>query len=278
MPTPTPMRIVSCDTFADVLREATARTLQLDPSGWPLLAHLQAQLAFMAQTTANGRIPNADERGSTSIGPIAARNLEEVDPVYADQLEELDYSFRRYHLLPAGPAMPRRAILQLWSGSDEAFRKLVLTPGVPHTVGSASQPPTTANAPAHDQVRSDPPLAPVHFEVLWDGMVAHVRPLGPNLITLGGLPVLRGELAHRGWMTASGTTFRFIVEARTPPSAASTGPWPPCLRCARQAHFTLSLMLPARPAPLNSSRSRLIPALRSSRMRLTVFMTTSPPT
>jgi hypothetical protein len=80
-------------------------------------------------------------------------------------------------------------------------------------------------------------------------MVAHIRPLGLNLITLDGLPVFRGdltqpgwmgdgpgahvrapgELAHRGWMKAGGTTFRFIVEARTPPSApcspsaASTG-------------------------------------------------------
>ncbi len=202
------MLIVSRDAFADILREATARTIALDPSHWALLRDIQAQLAFMAQTTADGRIPNADERGRTTVGPIAARNLEEMDPIYADQLEELDYAFRRYHLLPAGPAMPRRAVLQLWSG-PEAFRKLVLNPGEARIVGSASE---------NFQVRADPPLAPAHFEVLWDGVVAHVRPLGSNAITLDGLPALRGELAHRGWMTAARTTFRFIVEARTPPS------------------------------------------------------------
>lgn len=219
------MRIVSLDAFAAVLHEATARTLQLDPSRWALLRGIQAQLAFMAQTTADGRIANADERTRTTVGPIAARNLEDMDPAYADQLEELDYTFRRYNLLPAGPAIPRRAVLQLWSG-PEAFRKLVLNPGEARIVGSAS-PDSQRNtspearqtaAPPPFQIRADPPLAPAHFEVLWDGVVAHVRPLGPNAITLDGLPALRGELAHRGWMTAARTTFRFIVEARTPPS------------------------------------------------------------
>lgn len=212
------MRIVSRDAFAAVLHEATARTLQLDPSRWALLRGIQAQLAFMAQTTADSRIPNADERTRTTVGPIAARNLEDMDPAYADQLEELDYTFRRYHLLPAGPAIPRRAVLQLWSG-PEAFRKLVLNPGEARIVGSASpDSQRTDNTSPPFQVRADPPLAPAHFEVLWDGVVAHVRPLGPNAITLDGLPALRGELAHRGWMTAARTTFRFIVEARTPPS------------------------------------------------------------
>lgn len=223
---PTPMRIVSRDAFAAVLGEATHRTLQLDPPRWALLRTIQAQLAFMAQSTADGRIPNADERARTSVGPLAARNLESMDPVYADQLEELDYTFRRYHLLPAGPAMPRRGILQLWSG-PEAFRKLVLAPGEVRIIGSASE-AADATTPAHAQVPGDPALAPSHFEVVWDGVVAHVRPLGPKPITIDGLPALRGELAHRGWMTAGGTTFRFFVEARTPaspprpPSEAST--------------------------------------------------------
>lgn len=233
---PAPMRIVSRDAFAEVLREATTRTLALDPSRWDLLRTIQAQLAFMAQATTEGRLPNADERSRTTIGPLAARNLEEMDPIYADRLEELDYTFRRYHLLPAGPAMQRRAVLQLWSG-PEAFRKLVLAPGDARTVGSASpdaQRPDSASpevrhtdTPPPFQVRAEPPLAPAHFEVLWDGVVAHVRALGPDKITLDGLPALHGELAHRGWMTAGRTAFRFIVEARTPaspprpPSAAS---------------------------------------------------------
>ena len=234
---PAPMRIVSRDAFAAVLGEATTRTQQLAPPRWPLLREISAQLEFMATATADGRVPNADERRSTSVGPLAARNLEEVDPTYADQLEELDYTFRRYHLLPAGPAVQRRGILQVWSG-PEAYRKLVLAPGERFTVGSASPdapaaspsmpartPPhgTTTHAPVqppvHLQVRADPPLAPVHFEVLWDGVAAHVRALGPpHPITIDGLPAFRGELAHRGWMTAARTTFRFIVEARTPPS------------------------------------------------------------
>jgi len=214
------MRIVSRDTFATVLREASDRTRELAPPRWALLRQISAQLEFMARTTADGRIPTADERLSTNIGPIAARNLEEVDPTYADQLEELDYTFRRYHLLPNGPTAPPRAVLQLWSG-PEAFRKLVLAPGDIRTVGSASP---DADISPHFQVRGDPPLADRHFEIAWDGVAAHVRALGPpHPISLDGLPALRGELAHRGWMTAGRTTLRFIIEARTPP----TPPRPP---------------------------------------------------
>ena len=212
---PTPMRIVSRDSFAAVLGEATTRTLQLDPLRYELLRNIQAQLAFMTQTTAGGRTPNADQRGRTSVGPLAARNLESVDPVYADQLEELDYTFRRYHLLPAGPAMSRRAIVQIWSG-PEALRKLVLAPGEARIVGSASE--ADAAPRPHAQVRGDLALAPAHFELAWDGVVAHVRTLGRKLITIDGLPALHGELAHRSWMTAGTTTFRLFVEARTPPS------------------------------------------------------------
>jgi hypothetical protein len=248
------MRIVSRDAFAAVLYEATTRTLQLDPSRWVLLRGIQAQLAFMAQTTADGRIPNADERTRTTLGPLAARNLEEMDPAYADQLEELDYTFRRYHLLPAGPAMPRRAVLQLWSG-PEAFRKLVLNPGEARIVGSASpDSQRTNNTSPPFQVRADPPLAPAHFEVLWDGVVAHVRPLGSNAITLDGLPALRGELAHRGWMTAARTTFRFIVEARTPPSP----PRPP----SEASTAALAALAPLREA---GTLYAIIDAARSTR-------------
>lgn len=203
----TPTRIVSRDSFKKVLQEAVEHTRRL-AGIWAPQADVQAQLEFMARTTANRRVPGAHERTRTSIGPLAVRNLEESDPSYADQLKQLDYTFRRYHLLPSGPAVRRRGVLQVWSG-PEAFRKLVLAPGDDRTVGSAD---------AQLLVRGESPLGAPHFQILWDGVSAFIRALGPpHPITIDGLPAYLGELAHRGWMTAAHTTFRFLVEDRTPP-------------------------------------------------------------
>jgi hypothetical protein len=205
------MRILSRDAFAEVLREARQRTRELDPSRWPLLRHVDAQLDYMARTTADGRVPYPEERARTTLGPLAARELEQVDPEYADQLEELDYTFHRYPLLPKGPARVRRGILQVWTGRD-AFRKLILEHGVPRTVGTAD-----ADFVVHADAAGSP-----QFQIVWDGVSAHVRAHDPQQITIDGTPGWYGELANRGWVKAGATTFRFLVEDRTPPRSPVT--------------------------------------------------------
>ncbi|HEY0138299.1 MAG TPA: immunity protein Tsi6 family protein [Nannocystis sp.] len=200
------MRILSRDAFAEVLGEARRRTRALDPSRWPLLQQIEAQLDFIASKTENGRVPHEDDRHRTTFGSLAARNLEDVDPEYADQLEELDYTFRRYPQLPAGPPVRRRGVLQVWSGR-ETYRKLVLDLGVPRTVGSA-----LADFIVHGDSAGSP-----HFQIVWDGVSAHVQAEGSHRLTIAGQPAWYGEMANRGWMTAVRTTYRFLVEDRSPP-------------------------------------------------------------
>ncbi|WAS98846.1 immunity protein Tsi6 family protein [Nannocystis punicea] len=205
------MRILSRDAFAEVLREAQQRTRELDPSRWPLLRQVDAQLDYMARTTADGRVPYPEERARTTLGPLAARELEQLDPEFADQLEELDYTFHRYPLLPKGPPRVRRGILQVWTGRD-AFRKLILEHGVPRTVGTAR-----ADFIVHADAAGSP-----QFQIVWDGVSAHVRAHDPHQLILDGAPGWYGELANRGWVKAGATTFRFLVEDRTPPRSPVT--------------------------------------------------------
>lgn len=205
------MRILSRDAFAEVLGEARLRTRALDPLRLPLLRQIEAQLEFIAEKTQKGRVPHEDDRNRTTLGPLAARNLEQVDPEFADQLEELDYTFCRYHQLPAGPPVRRRGILQVWSGR-ETYRKLVLDLGVPRTVGSAG---------ADFVIHGDPAGSP-HFQIVWDGVGAHVQALGSHRLSINGKPSWYGEMANRGWMTAVRTTYRLFVEDRTPPPSPVT--------------------------------------------------------
>ncbi|MFZ6182411.1 DUF4123 domain-containing protein [Nannocystis pusilla] len=200
------MQILSRDAFAAVLSEVRQRTRELDPSRWALLQTIAAQLDFIAEKTARGRVPNEDDRARTTIGPLAARHLEQVDFEYADQLQELEYTFRRYDVLPAGSPVRRRGILQVWSGR-EGFRKLVLEPGVLRTIGTGR---------ADFVVHGDPVGSP-QFQIVWDGICAHVRAIAPHQIMVNGQPSWYGEMSNRGWVTAGRTTFRFLVEDRTPP-------------------------------------------------------------
>lgn len=201
-----PLRILSRDAFAAVLAEARRYTLALAPERWPLIRQVSLQLDFMAKATLEGRTPYEDEYTTTTLGPLAARNLEELDPQYADTLEQLDYAFHRYPHLPKGPPLPRRGILQVWSGRD-TFRKIVLAPGEPRTVGTAD---------ADFIVYGRPDGAP-HFEITWSGITAHVNAIDPFQLTVNGEPTWYGEMANRGWMSAAGITYRFLVEDFTPP-------------------------------------------------------------
>lgn len=205
------MRILSRDAFARVLGEAQKR---IGPPGLvrsPLLQQVALQLDFMARVTASGRVPQEEERAKTTLGPLAARELEQTDPEFADQLEELDYTFQRYPLLPKGPPVRRRGILQVWSGRD-SFRKLVLELGVPRTVGSAGA----------DFVVNGDSSGSMHCQIVWDGVAAHVQAYDPHRLTINGEPGWYGEMANRGWMIAGATTFRFLVEDRTPPPSPIT--------------------------------------------------------
>ncbi|MBI4703213.1 MAG: DUF4123 domain-containing protein [Deltaproteobacteria bacterium] len=107
-------------------------------------------------------------------------------------------------------------ILQVFYGPS-AFRKIVLEPGNVRCVGRGHR--------ADVVLAQDKGLAGRHFEVAWNGRAARVRDLGsPSGIALGGQPARSGELRHRGWMSAGGSTFRFFVEGFTPapePVAAS---------------------------------------------------------
>src|SRR5688572_15715183 len=132
------MRILSQDAFAEALAEARVQTA-VRPAAWPLIAQLDAQLAFLARTTADGRVPSESERSSISLGILAARNLAETDSAYADTLAELDYTFRRYPQLPLGRPARRRGVLQVWSGRH-AFRKIVLDIGVSYAVSNGGVP------------------------------------------------------------------------------------------------------------------------------------------
>jgi len=205
------MKIISRDAFAQVLSEARRHVRQLDPASWSLLRQVATQLEFMAQATVNGRVPSGDELTSTTLAPLAARNLERALPDLADELEEIDYAFRRYPLLPEGPPVRRRGILQVWTGRD-SFRKLTLELGVPRTVGTAG---------AEFVANGDPAGSP-HFQIVWDGVSAHVQALPPHRLTINGEPAWYGELSNRGWMTAGATSFRLLVEDRTPPPAPVT--------------------------------------------------------
>ncbi|MBA3544994.1 MAG: DUF4123 domain-containing protein [Nannocystis sp.] len=199
------MRIVSRDAFAEVLAEAVAHTAQLSAIGHPAAASIAAQLEHMARTTARGRVPADDERTGINLGPLAVRNFEQTDPEFADSLAELDYTFRRYPLLPEGAPIRRRGILQVWSGGD-SFHKIILDPGLVRTVGTGN---------ADFVVNPDPGGSP-HFQIVWDGVVATVLSQGNHVMTVQGLAAWMGELANGGWMTAEATTFRFFVEDRTP--------------------------------------------------------------
>ncbi|HEY8376063.1 MAG TPA: immunity protein Tsi6 family protein [Nannocystis sp.] len=199
-------RILSRDAFMAALDDARRRVLERDFAHSTVLQQIAAQLEFMARVTAGGRVPEAEERAKTSIGAIAARHLESTDPEFAALLEELDYTFHRYPLLPAGPPVRRRAILQVWTGR-ESFRKLVFEPCVPRTVGSGD-----ADFVVHAAAGGS-----AHVQVVWSGVCAHVQAVGPHRLTTDGKAAWYGELSHGGWMTAGGTTYRFFVEDYTSP-------------------------------------------------------------
>jgi len=58
-----------------------------------------AQLEFMARCVTENRVPTLSDLDRINVGVIAVRTLEDTEPVYASQLSELDYAFRRWQTL-----------------------------------------------------------------------------------------------------------------------------------------------------------------------------------
>jgi hypothetical protein len=97
-----PLLIQNKAAWHTIMQDALARTDQiakLDPS-WGLAQVVRRQLEFMQQCVEGGRAPTQDAMDRVDVGPIAARNLEESDPEYANWLEELWYAFRNWERLP----------------------------------------------------------------------------------------------------------------------------------------------------------------------------------
>jgi hypothetical protein len=105
---------------------------------------------------------------------------------------------------------PRRAIVQVCWG-PLAGVKAVVAPGERLTVGRG--------AAATLQLANDEAMAPLQFEVAWDGRRARARHLGGAPLTLLSGQVLDdAEVGHGQWLRAGSTDFTVHVEAHTPAS------------------------------------------------------------
>lgn len=107
--------------------------------------------------------------------------------------------------------MTGRGILAVCWGPQEGV-KAILQPDRTLTVGRGES--------AGLRLPHDEALAPLHFELRWEGP----RPVlqhraGLALTLLGGQAVDAAELTHGAWLRAGGTDFTFHFEAHTPPAA-----------------------------------------------------------
>ncbi len=214
------IKIQSRASFQEGLERAVADTQALMERlpEWGILPEIEGQLAFMKKATAHGLDPTPEEQAMTNLGLVSLRHFEGIEPEYARLLSELNYVFRRHQRLSRWSIMDsgRHGVLQVWSG-PAAFRKIVLDPGQALRVGSTGEADITLDGDEH--------LAPVHFEVLWDGVVGQIfdrSGRGPMLIA-GGQD-WGGELGNRDEMTAGSTEFRLLVERWTPPEPDAVQP------------------------------------------------------
>ena len=80
---------------ADVLALAHAMTQRrLEPPTLDLYRVVEAQLDYMQAFEAVGVEPSDDERERVTVGVIAARNFDDVDPWYGRVLSVASYRFR----------------------------------------------------------------------------------------------------------------------------------------------------------------------------------------
>lgn len=103
-------------------------------------------------------------------------------------------------------------ILEVLWGPQQG-RKAVVPAGATLTVGRGE----AGLSLAHDAA-----LAPVHFEVFWNGRSADLRALGGATLVLDGEERVRGRRDHGAWVRAGGTDFMLSIERHTPPDAPPT--------------------------------------------------------
>ncbi|MEZ4300788.1 MAG: DUF4123 domain-containing protein [Polyangiaceae bacterium] len=150
-------------------------------------------------------------------------------------------------------------LIVLVQGGRAGGTKAVLDPGSTLRFGRTD----LADVP----IFHDDQLSSVHFDLTWDGRSALLR--DRNSITgtsLGGLPVLRAEVPHGGWIRAGRTDFMVHVEGRAP-SFEGADPTPE--EEAESGRVLKALRAAADREPLfaiiDASRSdKILPLLRAS--------------
>jgi hypothetical protein len=96
-----PALITTRADFAEHLRGALRRLAEVTgSSGYEVSGAIAQQLENMQSAIIEGRMPTEDEKAKITVGPLAVRNLDETDWELSRVLQELDYAFRRYELLP----------------------------------------------------------------------------------------------------------------------------------------------------------------------------------
>lgn len=122
---------------------------------------------------------------------------------------------------------PRLIVEVLWG--PEQGRKAVVPAGGRVTVGRGE---AAGLRLAHDEA-----LAPVHFELAWDGRAAVLRALVSEETCLDGQPVREGHSGHGGWVRAGASDFALAIERHTPadpePTAAIQAAAEPAIAALR---------------------------------------------
>jgi hypothetical protein len=129
-----------------------------------------------------------------------------------------------------------KAILHIASGPS-AGQRVRLDVGKPLRVGRGGRADLVL---AHDER-----MAPVHFELEWDGAACRLRDLGRQGTELDGKRVDEAEVKNGGWIVAGGTRFLFRVRsedlrAELPPAPPGPVPSPELLAARREALAVLS--------------------------------------
>jgi hypothetical protein len=96
-----PALITTRTGFAEHLQGALRRLAEVTgSSGYEVSGTIVRQLESMQSAIVAGRLPTEEEKAKITVGPLAVRNLDETDWELSRILQELDYAFRRYELLP----------------------------------------------------------------------------------------------------------------------------------------------------------------------------------
>lgn len=147
----------------------------------------------------------------------------------------------------AGITRPRLVVEVLWG--PEQGKKAVIAAGGAITVGR--------DGAAGLCLADDEALAPVHFQLAWDGQVAALQSLVNEETCLDGQPVREGSSGHGGWVRAGRSDLALAIERHTPPE---TPPTPEMLAAAAPA----ALALKAEPGRLFA----VVDASRDERVRV----------